>query len=93
MVEFKESKFYKLLQDFFINNNKETFIQMLAEFYNRTEGIINNNELQDELIKELRELYMSFIENGIDENYIKEKVDQFIQNNTVIDYIKQRRNI
>ena len=58
MVEFKESKFYKLLQDFFINNDKETFLQMLAEFYNRTEGIINKNEIQDDLIKELRELYL-----------------------------------
>ena len=55
MVEFKESKFYKLLQDFFINNNKETFLQMLAEFYNRTEGIIEKNVNQDELIKELRD--------------------------------------
>ena len=45
MLEFKESKFYKLLQDFFINNNKETFLQMLGEFYNRTEGIINKKIL------------------------------------------------
>ena len=48
MVEFKDSKFYKLLQDFFINNNKETFIQMLAEFYNMTEGIIIKNNSQDD---------------------------------------------
>ena len=48
MIEFKESKFYKLLQDFFINNNKETFLQMLAEFYNRTEGIIDKNKNQDD---------------------------------------------
>ena len=92
MDEFQNTKFYKLLQDFFINNSKETFLQMLAEFYNRTQGIIDKNEIQDELIKELRELYMSFIENGIDENYIKEKVDQFIQNNTVIDYIRTEVN-
>ena len=52
MVEFKESKFYKLLQDFFINNDKETFLQMLAEFYNKTEGIIIKNEMQDEIIKD-----------------------------------------
>ena len=45
MIEFKESKFYKLLQDFFINNNKETFLQMLGEFYNRTEGIIDKNKM------------------------------------------------
>ena len=56
MGKFEESNFYKALQDFFINNNKETFLQMLSEFYNRTEGIINKNEIQDELIKELREL-------------------------------------
>ena len=56
MSKFDESNFYKALQDFFINNNKETFLQMLSEFYNRTEGIINKNEIQDELIKELREL-------------------------------------
>ena len=60
MIEFKDSKFYKLLQDFFINNNKETFIQMLAEFYNRTEGIIIKNNSQDDIIKELRELYLEF---------------------------------
>ena len=56
MSKFDESNFYKALQDFFINNNKETFLQMLWEFYNRTEGIIIKNEIQDELIKELREL-------------------------------------
>lgn len=56
MGKFEESNFYKALQDFFINNNKDTFLEMLSEFYNRTEGIINKNEIQDELIKELREL-------------------------------------
>lgn len=56
MSKFEESNFYKSLQDFFINNNKDTFLQFLAEFYNRTEGIIIKNEIQDELIKELREL-------------------------------------
>ena len=60
MNEFQDTKFYKLLQDFFINNDKETFIQFLAEFYNRTEGIINKNNIQDEVIKELRELYIKF---------------------------------
>ena len=84
MVEFKESKFYKLLQDFFINNNKETFLQMLAEFYNRTEGIICKNKFQDELIKELRELYLEFNEKGIDENIVREKVDYFLENNVKI---------
>lgn len=58
MSKFEESNFYKALQDFFINNNKDTFLQFLAEFYNRTEGIIIKNEIQDELIKELRELYL-----------------------------------
>ena len=81
MIEFKESKFYKLLQDFFINNNKETFLQMLAEFYNRTEGIIDKNKNQDELIKELRELYIEFNEKGIDENIVIEKVNYFLENN------------
>ena len=45
MIEFKESKFYKLLQDFFINNNKETFIQFFVEFYNKIEVIIIKNDL------------------------------------------------
>ena len=84
MIEFKESKFYKLLQDFFINNNKETFLQMLAEFYNRTEGIIEKNVNQDELIKELRELYLEFNEKGIDENIVIEKVNYFVENNVKI---------
>lgn len=34
MIKFQESNFYKSLQDFFINSNKETFVQFLAEFYN-----------------------------------------------------------
>ena len=91
MVEFKESKFYKLLQDFFINNNKETFLQMLGEFYNRTESIIDKNIIQDELIKELREfyielreLYIEFNEKGIDENIVIEKVNYFVENNEKI---------
>lgn len=84
MVEFKESKFYKLLQDFFINNDKETFLQMLAEFYNRTEGIIIKNDTQDELIKELREMYIKFNEEGIDENIVREKVNYFVENNEKI---------
>lgn len=84
MIEFKESKFYKLLQDFFINNDKETFLQMLAEFYNRTEGIINKNNIQDDLIKELRELYLEFNEKGIDENIVREKVNYFLENNAKI---------
>ena len=88
MVEFKESKFYKLLQDFFINNDKETFIQFLAEFYNRTEGIIDKNIVQDELIKELRELYIEFNEKGIDENIVMEKVNYFLENSSkIIDII------
>ena len=84
MIEFKESKFYKLLQDFFINNDKETFIQFLAEFYNRTEGIIDKNNIQDELIKELRELYLELNEEGIDENIVIEKVNYFVENNVKI---------
>ena len=84
MVEFKESKFYKLLQDFFINNDKETFTQFLAEFYNRTEGIIDKNIIQDEIIKELREMYIKFNEEGIDENIVREKVNYFVENNEKI---------
>ena len=80
MVEFTESNFYKSLQDFFINNNKETFLEMLGEFYNRTEGIINKNVTQDELIKELRELYINLNEEGIDENIVREKVNYFLEN-------------
>ena len=84
MIEFKESKFYKLLQDFFINNDKETFIQFLAEFYNKTEGIIDKNIIQDDLIKELRDLYIEFNEKGIDENIVIEKVNYFVENNVKI---------
>ena len=84
MVEFKESKFYKLLQDFFINNDKETFIQFLAEFYNKTEGIVIKNEMQDELIKELREMFLLFNEKGIDDNIVREKVNYFVENNEKI---------
>ena len=84
MIEFKESKFYKLLQDFFINNDKETFIQFLAEFYNKTEGIIIKNEVQDEIIKGLRELFIKFNEEGIDENIVREKVNYFLENSEKI---------
>ena len=84
MLEFKESKFYKLLQDFFINNDKETFIQFLAEFYNKTEGIIIKNEMQDEIIKELKEMFLLFNEEGIDENVVREKVNYFVENNEKI---------
>ena len=94
MLEFKESKFYKLLQDFFINNDKETFIQMLAEFYNRTEGIINKNDIQDDLIKELREMYLKFNEEGIDENIVREKVNYFLENSArIMDIISEIDNI
>ena len=98
MIEFKDSKFYKLLQDFFINNNKETFIQMLAEFYNRTEGIIIKNNSQDDIIKELRELYLEFNEKGIDENIVREKVNYFVENNEkiqdiIVKIIKNKNNI
>ena len=84
MIEFKESKFYKLLQDFFINNDKETFIQFLAEFYNKTEGIVIKNDMQDEIIKELREMYIKFNEEGIDDNIVREKVNYFIENSEKI---------
>ena len=98
MVEFKESKFYKLLQDFFINNDKETFLQMLGEFYNRTEVIINKNEIQDDLIKELRELYLEFNEKGIDDNIVREKVNYFVENNEkiqdiILKIIRNKNNI
>ena len=90
MLEFKESKFYKLLQDFSLNNDKETFLQLLAEFYNRTEGIIIKNDTQDELIKELREMYIKFNEEGIDENIVREKVNYFLENNVKIKDIKSQ---
>ena len=98
MTEFKESKFYKLLQDFSLNNDKETFLQLLAEFYNRTEGIIIKNNVQDEIIKELRETFLQFNENGIDENIVREKVNYFIENsgeiqNIIARIIKNRNKI
>ena len=84
MNKFEESNFYKALQDFFINADKKTFLQFLAEFYNRTESIIDKNEIQDDLIKELRELYLEFNEKGIDENIVREKVNYFLENNQKI---------
>ena len=84
MSKFEESKFYKSLQDFFINNNKDTFLQFIAEFYNRTEGIIDKNNIQDDLLKELRELYLEFNEKGIDENIVREKVNYFLENSLKI---------
>ena len=90
MSKFEESNFYKALQDFFINADKKTFLQFLAEFYNRTEGIIDKNTIQDDLIKELRELYLEFNEKGIDENIVREKVNYFLENNVKIkDIISQ----
>ena len=93
MIEFNESNFYKALQDFFINNDKETFLQFLAEFYNRTEGIIDKNKNQDEIIKELRELYVEFNEKGIDSNIVREKVNYFIENSARIKNIISKLNI
>ena len=84
MNKFEESNFYKALQDFFINADKKTFLQFLAEFYNRTEGIIDKNNIQDDLIKELRELYLEFNENGIDNNIVREKVNYFLENSLKI---------
>ena len=84
MSKFEESNFYKALQDFFINADKKTFLQFLAEFYNRTESIIDKNNIQDDLIKELRELYLEFNEKGIDENIVREKVNYFIENSNKI---------
>ena len=87
MIGFTESKFYKALQDFFIKNNKDTFLEMLSEFYNRTENIIEKNEIQDDIIKELRDLYLEFNEKGIDEKIVKEKVNYFIENSVKIQNI------
>ena len=84
MSKFEESNFYKALQDFFINADKKTFLQFLAEFYNRTEGIIDKNDIQDDLIKELRELYLELNEKGIDENIVREKVNYFLENSVKI---------
>ena len=84
MSKFEESNFYKALQDFFINADKKTFLQFLAEFYNRTEGIIDKNNIQDDLLKELRELYLEFNEKGIDENVVREKVNYFLENSVKI---------
>ena len=90
MTKFEESNFYKALQDFFINADKKTFLQFLAEFYNRTEGIIDKDNIQDDLIKELRELYLEFNEKGIDNNVVIEKVNYFLENNVKIKDIKSQ---
>ena len=84
MSKFEESDFYKALQDFFINADKKTFIQFLAEFYNRTEGIIDKNKIQDDLIKELRDLYLELNDKGIDKNIVRQKVDYFLENSVKI---------
>ena len=90
MSKFEESNFYKALQDFFINADKKTFLQFLAEFYNRTESIIDKNNIQDDLIKELRELYLELNEKGIDENIVREKVNYFLENSTKIKNINSQ---
>ena len=90
MSKFEESNFYKALQDFFINADKKTFLQFLAEFYNRTEGIIDKNNIQDDLIKELRDLYLEFNEKGIDENIVREKVNYFLENSVKIENINKK---
>ena len=92
MTKFEESNFYKALQDFFINADKKTFLQFLAEFYNRTEGIIDKDDIQDDLIKELRELYLEFNEKGIDENIVREKVNYFLENSVKIKDINSKLN-
>ena len=92
MGKFEESNFYKALQDFFINADKKTFLQFLAEFYNRTEGIIDKNNIQDDLIKELRELYLEFNEKGIDENIVREKVNYFLENSVKIKDVISKLN-
>ena len=84
MIEFTESNFYKALQDFFVKNDKTTFLEFLAEFYNRTESVINKNEIQDEVMKELRELYITLNEKGIDDNIVKERVNYFLENSLKI---------
>ena len=84
MSKFEESNFYKALQDFFINADKKTFLQFLAEFYNRTEGIIDKDNIQDDLIKELRELYLELNDKGIDKNIVREKVNYFLENSVKI---------
>ncbi len=93
MSKFEESNFYKALQDFFINADKKTFLQFLAEFYNRTEGIIDKNNIQDDLIKDLRELYLEFNEKGIDVNIVREKVNYFLENSLKIKDILTKLNI
>ena len=91
MIGFTESNFYKALQDFFINiNDKDTFLEVLAEFYNRTECIIDKNKMQDDLLKELRELYIMLNEKGIDENIVREKIEFFLENNPKIQNIKTK---
>ena len=92
MSKFEESNFYKALQDFFINADKKTFLQFLAEFYNRTESIIDKNNIQDDLIKELRELYLEFNEKGVDENIVRQKVNYFLENSLKIKDINSKLN-
>ena len=94
MGKFEESKFYKALQDFFINNNKDTFLEMLSEFYNRTEGIIIKNEIQDELIKELRELCLeNNNKHGVNLMNNSENTDDNESNSNIIQLKDKNNNI
>ncbi len=67
MSNFQESNFYKTLQDFFINSNKETFVQFLAEFYNS----INLHHKDVDYIKNHQQEQL--------ENYVKNNINTLIK--------------
>ena len=48
--------------------------------------------MQDEIIKELREMFILFNEEGIDENIVREKVNYFVENNEKIQDIITKLN-
>ena len=77
----------------FYNVNDENFKEFMAEFYKLTNEAIKKNEIQGDLIKELQRMFKEFNENGIDENTVREKVDYFINNSTIIRNIIKKINL
>ena len=56
MIEFTESNFYKALQDFFINNNKDTFLEIEKIIINLDNAVIkevDGNIIKTETIRQV----------------------------------------
>lgn len=75
---FENSNFYKNIQDFFVKNDKNTYLEILAELYNRTEKIYTKSEIETEMLNELKKMFLKFQEDGIDSNIVKDKVTEML---------------